>query len=219
MTERAGLRSRRERMSSAVILSPVNSWACGGYGKIKFGLSGQVAILFRPSGASSSSTAYPRLAPWAAFLRRFAADSIPSCSELLAPSCSEQGRAASGDGVLLDRQQDCGFVFYSAAETEPCGQRDAAGGLLGQSPRSRMIMPKPPLSRSKSVARRTCSRRCSDCRIRVIEFESGLRGTPHFSRKRRARNGAPFLAFASILGEHLSAAAHPQQSVQFHTGG
>ena len=44
----------------------------------------------------------------------------------------EQGRAASGDGVLLDRQQDCGFVFYRAAEAEPCGQRDAAGGLWRQ---------------------------------------------------------------------------------------
>ena len=41
----------------------------------------------------------------------------------------QQRRAASGDGVLLDREQDGGFVLDGAAEAEPCGQRDAAGGL------------------------------------------------------------------------------------------
>src|SRR5215468_3754885 len=41
----------------------------------------------------------------------------------------QQRRATSSDRLLLDAEQDREFVFDSAAEPEPCGQRDAARGL------------------------------------------------------------------------------------------
>src|SRR5579871_518321 len=44
----------------------------------------------------------------------------------------QQRRAASGNGLLLDGQQNCGRVLNGAAEAEPCGQRNAAGGLRWQ---------------------------------------------------------------------------------------
>jgi len=46
---------------------------------------------------------------------------------VLRAKLQQQGRAATGDGVLLDGQQDCGGVLDGAAEAEPRGQRDTAG--------------------------------------------------------------------------------------------
>src|ERR1700678_3845185 len=43
-----------------------------------------------------------------------------------------QRGATSGDGVLFDGQQHGGCVFHGPAETEPGGERDAAGLLRGK---------------------------------------------------------------------------------------
>ena len=118
-----------------------------------------------------------------------------------------------------------------------CGGRPACG----RSPRSRTIRPKPPLSRSKSVARRTCSRRCSDCRFELILRVGLSRKSPSvrqaqgklLAQKTREKWGNPACSIFDdvftvaelvlsvveecLCGESVSA-AHPQQAVQFHAG-
>src|SRR5271167_3133635 len=62
-------------------------------------------------------------------------DNAALCQRVIAISWSEfqqQGRATSGDGLLLDDQQNGGRELYRTAKTEPSGQRDIARRLRRQ---------------------------------------------------------------------------------------
>src|SRR5271157_799322 len=80
------------------------------------------AILFCPSGAGSFSAQHPRLAPWAAFFRRFAASDVEDTAE----ACPAQD--------FLDRVAASGSYFsaggtYSLGLAEPSPKKNISNCL------------------------------------------------------------------------------------------
>src|SRR5208283_2540377 len=124
--------------------------------------------------------------------------------------------------MLLNGQKDRGSVLDGAAVAEPGGQRDAAGGLRRQvgeieDDQSKASAFEQQIGGAEDLLQTVLrvARGFFSNHILLppgaIEVESGLRGLSHFSRKRRARNGAPWLS--------LFAAANPEQAVEFYTSG
>ena len=87
---------------------------------------------------------------------------IFSSEKFCAPSCSSKDEQLPAMGCCSIASRMVGLFSTARRKRNHVvsGMRRAACG--GRSARSRMIRPKPPLSRSRSVARRTCSRRWSD---------------------------------------------------------
>src|ERR1700686_2558810 len=104
----------------------------------------------------------------------------------------QQGGATSGDGMLLDRKQDRGCVFDRAAEAEPCGQGNPACGMLWhvaeiEDDQSEAAAFEKQIGGAQGLFQALPRLPRTD----AVEVESDLGGNPHFSRQRRARNGAP----------------------------
>jgi hypothetical protein len=75
-------------------------------------------LFFRPSRAASITTRHPRLAPWAGFLRRFAAvaPAIINDSDLSHAAVDVDFYAGDVGGVLRSQERDRGGHFFGLPE-------------------------------------------------------------------------------------------------------
>src|ERR1700686_1844236 len=135
----------------------------------------------------------------------------------------QQGGTTSGDGMLLDRKQDRGCVFDRAAEAEPCGQGNPSRCLLWhvaeiENDQSEAAAFEKQIGGAQGLFQALPRLPRTD----TVEVERDLRrnlpfACPHFSRQRRARNGAP--PFGAGFWWRIVAATHPQQTVEVYAGG
>ncbi len=107
--------------------------------------------------------------------------------------------------MLFDCEQDGGLVFNGAAEAEPRGQRDAAGGLRRQvgeveDDQAEASAFEQQVGGAQDLLEALVGR----TGFLSVKIKCSLLEDPHFSRKRRARNGIPVFLISLFLCASVS---------------